>query len=165
MIEVFLRPDLKLGLLRFSGNVSVPEIRDVITATMINTDDPPFGFTAIVDTRDTISYEASFACVLSLAEFLRAIFAPGGYHLDIVMLTDTHWKFGMAHMFAMAASSVGGIDVRLFRTEEAIMAVCGAKGDTFQGLFRPEQLYYRCSLCGNPAANAPGQGGQASSRR
>lgn len=123
--------------------MSLPQIKESVIATMIDGDDPPYDVTVLIDTRLTETYDASFLQLVGFAQWLRGVFEPRGSLLPIMILVDDGWKFGMSHMFAMAAASVGGIEVRLCATEAAMMSACGTETQTLEDLFRPEHLYYR----------------------
>ncbi|SDN87775.1 hypothetical protein SAMN05216196_102414 [Lutimaribacter pacificus] len=142
MIGFYLRNDLKLTLLRFHGQVSLVQMRDVATATILDNDTPPFDCVALIDTREADQYDARFTEVLGFTDWLRSIFACEGHELRLVILTRESWKYGMAHMFAIAAKAVGGIHVRLCQSEDEVMQHCTIPGGTLDTLFGPDHLFY-----------------------
>lgn len=143
LIELSIRYDLELSLLRFFGAVSVPDIKEAVTAAMIRNATPPYSTTALVDARMIQSYDASFLELIGFSQWLRSVFAPSGRKLPILILVDNDWKYGMAHMFAMAAGAVGGLGVCLCATEAAMLDTCGIDDTDLEGLFQPEHLFYR----------------------
>lgn len=137
---------MNLSLMRFHGMVSVREIRDVVTNTMIKNPDPPIEAVALIDTRDAKEYDSRFVEVLGFAGFLRSIFLPTGHELRIIILTKENWKYGMAHMFAMAAQAAPGISVKMCETESEMMQLCGFPEETLDNLFRPQDAFYTSTI-------------------
>lgn len=151
MIGFYLRNDVKLTLLRLHGQVSLLQIRDVATATILDNDTPPFDCVALIDTRELARYDARFTEVLGFADWLRSIFTCRGHELRLVILTPESWKYGMAHMFAIAAKVVGGIHVRLCQSEDEVMRHCTIPGGTLDTLFGPQHLFYSTVSAADPS--------------
>lgn len=142
MIRIYLRRDLDLSLMRFSEVVSLPQIKDVVTYTMIRGPEPPFTALALIDTRGATKYDASFIGGLGFADWLRGIFEPAGYVLRIIILADEGWKYGMAHMFTMAANALTSLEVELCGSEAEMLARTGWPEHALAELFRPEHFHY-----------------------
>lgn len=141
MISLFLRRDLKAKLLRFSGNVGPQELEDIIERALLQDPDPPFDLRTLVDTRDAETYDMSFIKALGLTSRLEWIYERSGHRLDAIILVQQNWKFGLANMFAVAASASAYLSVRVVETESDVLRAADLPEQDLAALFPPSSLH------------------------